>query len=124
MDILLTIISGLFWMIVYKECIRLGFKQKTYCMPFFALGLNLAWEAVYPFSYIFLNAPPPLEGIVAPVQYAVNIVWLILDIVILYTYFKFSKTSLKPSFNASIICAVDKFGLISFKVTICSRSTC
>ena len=91
MDILLTIISGLFWIIVYKECIRLGFKQKTYSMPFFALILNIAWETVYPFSYIFLNAPPPIDGVVAEVQYVVNIVWLILDIVILYTYFKFGK---------------------------------
>ena len=53
MDILLTIISGLFWIIVYEECIRLGFKQKTYCMPFFALTLNIAWESTIPPGMIF-----------------------------------------------------------------------
>ena len=103
MDILLTIISGLFWIIVYEECIRLGFKQKTYCMPFFALALNLAWETVYPFSYIFLNAPPPIEGIVAPVQYVVNIIWLILDIIILYTYFKFGKKEWPKSIDIKLL---------------------
>ena len=91
MDILLTIISGLFWIIVYEECIRLGFKQKTYCMPFFALGLNLAWETIYPFSYIFLNAPMPIPGVVTSVQSVINIIWLFLDIIILYTYFEFGK---------------------------------
>ena len=103
MDILLTIISGLCWIIVYEECIRLGFKQKTYCMPFFALTLNLAWETVYPFSYIFLNAPPPIEGIVAPVQYAINIIWLILDIIILYTYFKFGKKEWPKSIDIKLL---------------------
>ena len=103
MDILLTIISGLFWIIVYEECIRLGFKQKTYCMPFFALGLNLAWEAVYPFSYIFLNAPPPLPGIIDSVQSVVNILWLILDIIILYTYFKFGKKEWPKSIDIKLL---------------------
>lgn len=103
MDILLTIISGLFWIIVYEECIRLGFKQKTYCMPFFALGLNLAWETIYPFSYIFLNAPMPIPGVVTSVQSVINIIWLFLDIIILYTYFKFGKKEWPKSINIKLL---------------------
>lgn len=34
MELFLTVLSGIGWMIVYEECIRLGFRQKTYAMPF------------------------------------------------------------------------------------------
>jgi hypothetical protein len=49
MDIrlLLAGISGICWTVVYLDCIRLGFKQKTYAMPFWALALNIAWETVH-----------------------------------------------------------------------------
>ena len=40
--LILVSISGICWSIVYIECIRTGFKQKTYCMPLFALALNFA----------------------------------------------------------------------------------
>ena len=53
METFLTILSGIGWIIVYEECIRLGFKQKTFAMPFFALGLNFAWELIYTLSGIF-----------------------------------------------------------------------
>lgn len=104
MDLLLIIISGLFWIIVYEECIRLGFKQKTYCMPFFALGLNLAWEAIYSFSYLFLNAPLPIpaNSVVTIIQCTINVVWLLLDIIILYTYFKFGKKEWPKSININL----------------------
>ncbi len=29
MDLFLTLLSGIGWMIVYEECIRLGFKDKS-----------------------------------------------------------------------------------------------
>lgn|GEM_PF-5769525 len=35
MATLLTVISGIAWIIVYEECIRIGLKNKTYCMPLF-----------------------------------------------------------------------------------------
>lgn len=44
MEMFLTLISGIGWIIVYEECIRLGFKEKTYAMPLFALGLNRSEE--------------------------------------------------------------------------------
>nr|WP_200803587.1 hypothetical protein [Hespellia stercorisuis] len=77
-------------MIVYEECIRLGIKQKTYAMPFWALALNLTWEAIYSYSDIFLGAHGPLEGITIA-QAVVNVFWVCLDCVILYTYFKYGK---------------------------------
>lgn len=90
MEILLTILSGIGWIIVYEECIRLGFKQKTFSMPFFALALNVAWEAIYTYSDIFLNAHGELTGMTL-VQTIANALWVCLDVIILVTYFKFGK---------------------------------
>lgn len=90
MIIFLTLLSGIGWMIVYEECIRLGIKQKTYAMPFWALALNITWEAIYSYSDIFLEAHGPLTGINVA-QSVVNVFWVFLDCVILYTYFKYGK---------------------------------
>lgn len=90
MAVLLTVLSGLGWVIVYEECIRLGIKQKTYAMPFWALGLNFAWELIYTVSDIFLKAHGPLEGMNL-VQAAANAAWVCLDVVILATYFRYGK---------------------------------
>lgn len=101
MELFLTLISGIGWIIVYEECIRLGFKQKTYAMPLFALGLNFAWEATYSFSDIFLFAHGPLKGLNA-VQAYVNASWAILDIFILFTFFKYGKKEFPKSINRNI----------------------
>ena len=88
MDILinaLIIISGIGWSIVYVESIRLGFKQKTYAMPLFALGLNIVWEGLYAFTDIFVR-----QSIGA--QAVANACWFLLDCVIVYTYFKFGRS--------------------------------
>lgn len=90
MEIFLTLLSGIGWIIVYEECIRLGLTQKTYAMPFWALGLNFAWEFIYAVSDIFLEAHGPLNGMNA-VQAYVNAAWVLLDVVILTTYFKYGK---------------------------------
>lgn len=77
------IISGLCWSIVYIELIRGGFKDKTYAMPLFALGLNFAWETLYSVDQLFLGSEP-LQGVV-------NLIWAMLDAVIIITYFKYGR---------------------------------
>lgn len=84
MELFLTLLSGICWSIVYIELIRQGFKDKTYAMPLFALGLNFAWEVIY-FSNGFLF------GAMGEVQTWVNLVWAVLDIVIIYTFFKYGR---------------------------------
>jgi len=42
--LILTVVSGVCWTIVYVEGIRVGFKDKSYAIPFYALTLNIAWE--------------------------------------------------------------------------------
>ena len=77
----LTLISGISWSIVYLGLINRGFKDKTYGMPLFALAFNIAWEFMYGFLINFgFN-----------LQKAVNIVWCLLDAVIIYTYFKYGR---------------------------------
>ena len=59
-------------------------------MPFWALALNITWEAIYSYSDIFLGAHGPLKGINVA-QSVVNVFWAFLDCIILYTYFKYGK---------------------------------
>ncbi len=76
-------ISGICWTIVYIESVRLGFKHKTYAMPFWALALNIAWETVHSiWGY-------KIEGIT--IQVVFNAVWCLFDVGILYTYFKYGR---------------------------------
>jgi hypothetical protein len=82
MSMFLTILSGVAWTIVYIESIRIGFAQKTYAIPAAALGLNIAWESTNAF-----------HGLVTTIsaQTIVNIVWMSLDVIIVYTYLKFGR---------------------------------
>jgi hypothetical protein len=80
--IILTLISGLCWTIVYLDGIRLGFKHRSYAIPFYALALNFAWELLYSY-YGFQTT--------ISVQAVVNAIWLVFDAGILVTYFKYGR---------------------------------
>ena len=81
--LIFTVLSGLCWTIVYIEGIRIGFRDKSYAIPFYALALNFAWELLYTIFGFRHN------GVTA--QNVFNAVWLTFDIGILYTYFKFGQ---------------------------------
>ncbi len=81
MILLLTLTGGLCRVFAYVEMIRLGNRDKTYCMPLFALGLNFAWDTVYS-----------VEGIRdIQMQTIFYIGCLILDAAVMYTYFKYGR---------------------------------
>lgn len=83
MELFLSLISGIAWTIVYIEIIKLAIKHKFVGMPLFALALNFAWEGIYTF-----------RGLTAPnihLQTYINLVWFLLDGVMVYLYFKFTK---------------------------------
>ena len=84
----LMALSGIFWVITYIDGIRIGFRQKTYAIPFFALGLNLAWEALYSYQALFIDHA-------INVQLFSKVCWLILDIPVLVTFLKFGKSECK-----------------------------
>lgn len=85
MRLALVLISGLCWTFVYFEAARLGFRDKTYAIPFVALALNLAWETVYAAHGLLRGFSP---------QTGVNIVWAVADILVLTTYFRYGKSEL------------------------------
>jgi hypothetical protein len=79
---ILTVVSGVCWTVVYVEGIRVGFKDKSYAIPFFALALNIAWELLHTvFGF--------RAGV--SVQTTINAVWFAFDVGILYTYFKYGR---------------------------------
>lgn len=79
----LLLLSGFCWTIAYIQLISLGFKGKTYGMPFIALALNFSWEVLY--SYI------GLKYYFFSVQTWITLVWLVLDILIVATYLNYGK---------------------------------
>jgi hypothetical protein len=79
----LTLVFGLGWTVTYIACIRLGFRDRTYCMPAVALALNFSWECVFT-----AHALQEALGL----QTVVNIVWTVLDAVILVTFLRFGRT--------------------------------
>jgi hypothetical protein len=83
----LIVISGICWTIVYIDGIRIGFRDKSYAIPFYALALNFAWELLYTYHGFRIN------GVDA--QNIFNAAWLTFDIGILYTYFRFGRRYLR-----------------------------
>jgi hypothetical protein len=81
--IMLTVISGVCWTIVYIDGIRIGFRDKSYAIPFYALALNFAWELLYTYFGFRTNG--------VTVQNVFNTVWFAFDVGILFTYFKFGR---------------------------------
>lgn len=74
------LLSGLAWSIVYVDSIRIGFKDKSYAMPFWALAMNIAWE--------LLHAVLGFREVGASLQVTINAAWFLLDIGLLYTFFR------------------------------------
>jgi hypothetical protein len=87
LGLVLIVISGVAWTIVYIDSIRIGFRQKTYAMPVAALGLNIAWESTYAVHE--LTAGLSLQGVI-------DVVWALADLVIVYTFVKFGRAEFPP----------------------------
>ena len=97
----LTLLSGVCWCIVYEECIRLSAKDKTYAMPFWALAMNITWEGIYAVSELRIGIG---------LQPIVNLIWFLLDIVILISYLKYGKKELAPGQKVGTFYAWSVFG--------------
>lgn len=90
--LLLMLVSGIAWTVVYIDCIRIGFRHKTYAIPFWALSLNMGWE-IWHGIFDFQQLGPQL-------QVVINAIWGLFDIVILYTFFKYGKRYFPTMLNA------------------------
>ena len=88
MTTFLTAVSGIAWTVVYVAAIRIGFAQRTYALPVVALALNIAWESIY--SVWGIATDPGLQA-------AINVLWALTDLVIVYTFLRFGRREL-PAF--------------------------
>src|SRR3954469_14104050 len=95
MENFLTLLSGIAWTVVYIDAIRIGFKDKSYAMPLFALGLNLGWELIYAYNSLTQSSGPSLQGII-------NGCWALFDIGIVYTYFRFGRRYWQQAFSNNL----------------------
>jgi hypothetical protein len=83
--LVLTVVSGIAWTLVYIDAIRIGFRDRSYAIPAAALALNFAWEVIYAARSI-------ATGI--SVQGIFNIAWALADIMIVYTFLRFGRSEL------------------------------
>jgi len=75
-------IGGLFWTLAYLLIFLKGIKDKSYGMPLVPMAFNFTWELIHSFIY-------PSNGI----SLYLNISWFLIDLGIVYTYFRYSYNS-------------------------------
>lgn len=80
MVVVAGLVSGALWTIAYALLVYRSFRDKSYAMPMAALALNITWEGT--FSFIF-----PPESL-PPVFVARNIIWFLLDVLLLVALIK------------------------------------
>lgn len=80
-------ICGLGWIIAYIEALRVGLRDRSYGIPFLTLALNFTWEIYYTYQgYLVFGYH---------VSTIANFFWVLLDIGILYTYFKYGPAEVR-----------------------------
>ncbi|WP_343613158.1 hypothetical protein [Flavobacterium sp.] len=92
---LLGLIGGSCWIVAYILILYKGLRDKTYGMPLVPLVLNFSYEFVYSFCH--------------PVNKMFNIPWFLLDLGIVYTYFKYGY----PYFNKFYLIGKKEWYLVS-----------
>jgi hypothetical protein len=109
LNLALTVTCGACWTLAYIFIIIRSFRDKTYGMPFWALSFNICWEFI--FSTLLSD-----HG--QPTQLLFNRIWVILDVFILFAYFKYGirewpkKLSVIFFYPYSIMVLVISFGFI------------
>jgi len=105
LNLLLTFITDVCWIIVYIESVLIGLKEHTYAIPFWALALNFAWEIFNTVLGYQQN------GLV--LQVVINAAWTLLDCGILYTYFRYGKKHFPINLRSNRFVTWSLLGLFS-----------
>jgi hypothetical protein len=108
MVMLLSVLSGLAWTVVYVDCIRVGLRDRTYAMPVAALALNIAWESIHAGHGLVTGAS---------VQTAINVVWALADAVIVATFVRFGRQEF-PDVVTPVMFAVGTGGLFAIAFAV------
>jgi len=90
MEIALDLTNGVCWSLVYILAIILGIRRKTWCIPKMAICQNFAWEFLIVLSQFQSGADWRLG-------YLIQIVWLILDAVILVLWLWVDRNKLRSN---------------------------
>ena len=89
----LLLACGLFWTVAYLAIIATSHRTRTTGMPYFPLALNLTWELC--FSFLTPHDWP---------QRGVDIVWLLLDaVILLQTLLYFPYTQLRLPYSLYLL---------------------
>jgi len=104
LEMFLLVLSGICWSTVYIDSIRIGLKDKSYAMPFWALALNFSWELL---QTVLGFKIPEIQT-----QLIINSCWVILDLGILYTYFKYGYKEFPVTLTKKWFYAWSVFGLL------------
>lgn len=80
--LVLGIINYALWTAAYVLVIRVGFRQKSYGIPFACIPINFTWEFLYSTTIVTQPGPFFIWG---------NRVWLVLDAIILYQLFRYGR---------------------------------
>jgi hypothetical protein len=94
-ELILTVITGVAWTIVYINAIWIGFRQKTFAIPLLALAINFAWELTYVVFDLKTAVAVPNDINVA--WAIIEVFWALFDLLIVYTFFRFGRSEF-PSF--------------------------
>ena len=104
LKLFLTVVSGVCWTIVYLDGIRLGIKDQSYAIPFYALAMNICWEVLQT-VYGFQAA--------VSVQTIINAVWFVFDLGILFTYFQYGRKYFPANLPARTFIVWSILGLVT-----------
>ena len=104
LKLFLTVVSGVCWTIVYLDGIRLGIKDQSYAIPFYALAMNICWEVLQT-VYGFQAA--------VSVQTIINAVWFVFDLGILFTYFQYGRKYFPANLPARTFIVGSILGLVT-----------
>lgn len=80
--------SGFCWSLVYLIATFIGIRQRTYCIPSICICLNFSWEIWIVLVRIFSFLP-------MDIGFIIQILWAVLDIGVVYTWFRFSTMVLR-----------------------------
>lgn len=87
------------WTVVYLESIRVGYRDRTYAMPVFALGLNLAWEVLYFTDGLVHWSGASTFGMI---QAVIDGVWALFDLALAWTFVRFGRNAW-PQFSRGLV---------------------
>jgi len=91
-DYLVSLMSGGGWTLAYLLIIIKGIRDKSYGMPLVPLALNVAWEFIFSFVYPTFHTSSHAYF---------NIIWLLLDLWIIYLFFKNGKSYLQKEYKTN-----------------------